>query len=142
MRSFQVRALKLMETLNKQEQSFGIIILMVLTANGAEPKILHVPFVIPLSLGLEPLLILLALHLEPLLILLVELFSDKRDRILELVVQYVKRMIIVMHNSEMLRKLSTKKSLPRNNTLAPATTEKLLVVYIYSNRKTVAWDNE
>ena len=61
LRSFQVRGLKLMETLNKQEQSFGINIkLMVLIANGAEPKILHVPFVIPLSLG--------ALHLEPLLI--------------------------------------------------------------------------
>ena len=113
MRSFQVRALKLMETLNKQEQSFGIIILMVLIANGAEPKILHVPFVIPLSLG--------ALHLEPLLILLVELFSDKRDRILKLVYQYVKMIIIGTHNSEMRRKLcrkfSTKKSLPRNNKL-------------------------
>ena len=65
--SFQVRTLTLMQMLYKQDQSFGIIIkVTVFRAGGAEPKILHAPFVILLSLA--------ALHLELMLILLVELF--------------------------------------------------------------------
>ena len=101
-RCFKVRTLKLLKTLNKQNQSFGSIIkLMVFRANGAEPKMSHAPFVILHSLG--------ALHLELLLIFLVELFSDNIDRMLELLYQYVKMMIIVMYKSKMLREFSTKK---------------------------------
>ncbi len=79
----QVRTLLLMKMLIKQDQSFGIILkLMVFRADMVEPKILHAPFVILLSLGV--------LQLELLLIFLVELFSDKSDRMSELVYQNVK----------------------------------------------------
>jgi hypothetical protein len=50
-----------------------------------------------------------ALQLELLLIFLVELFSDKRDQMMELVYQKVKLMIIGMHTSKLRRKFSTQK---------------------------------
>ncbi len=88
----------------------GLIILnynklMAFRANGAESNILHAPFAMLLSLG----------ALKPLLIFLVTLLSDQRDQILELLYQYVKVVIIIEHKSKMLRKFSTKKSWPRDN---------------------------
>jgi hypothetical protein len=77
----------LMEMLNKQDQSFGIIItLVVLRAHREEPQILCSPFVTLLSLGVR--------QAELFLIFFVELFSDKRDRIFYLVYPNVKRMTI------------------------------------------------
>ena len=97
MRSFQVRAFMLMETLNQQERSFGNIIkLMVFSEKGLSQKYYIYLCVIPLSL--------VALQHD----LLVDLSSDKRERMLERVCQYVKMMIIVTHNSKMLRKFLKK----------------------------------
>ena len=48
-------------------------------------------------------------YLLLLLVFLVDLFSDRRKQILKLVYQYVKMMIIGMHNSKLHRKFSTKK---------------------------------
>ena len=72
---------------------------MAFRANWAESKILHAPFAMLLSLG----------ALEPLLIFLETLLSDQRDQILELLYQYVKVVIIIVHSSKTLRESSTKK---------------------------------
>ena len=97
MRSFQVRAFMLMETLNQQERSFGNIIkLMVFSEKGLSQKYYIYLCVIPLSL--------VALQHD----LLVDLSSYKRERMLECVCQNVKMMIIVTHNSKMLRKFLKK----------------------------------
>jgi hypothetical protein len=63
-----------MKTLSLQEQSFGIITkLMVLRAKKVEPRMLHAPFAIILSLD--------AVRLERSLIFLEELFSGRREQI-------------------------------------------------------------
>jgi hypothetical protein len=98
----------MLKTLSMQDQLSGIITkLMVPIAKTAEPRMSHAPFVIILS---QP-----AVPQELLLISLGELFSGKREHILKLVYQYVKMMIIDMHNSKMRRAFSTKICWPRKN---------------------------
>ena len=69
---------------------------MVLSEKGLSQKYYIYLCVIPLSL--------VALQHD----LLVDLSSDKRERMLERVCHYVKMMIIVTHNSKMLRKFLKK----------------------------------
>jgi hypothetical protein len=73
---------------------------MVLIANTAEPRTSHASFVIIHSAAVQQELWLISLG---------ELFSGTRVQMLELVYQYVKMVIIEVHNSKVLRKFLTKK---------------------------------
>ena len=61
---------------------------------------------------------------------------------MELVYQYVKMIIIIMHNSEMLRKFSTKKSWPRNNKLALFQPLCRFVIHLFQSEGSGSSDDE